>query len=64
MILQQGFEKALGRLAVASCLRKQIDHLSVLINSSPQVLLLTLDLHEHIVDEKCISISDVDASST
>ncbi len=62
MILQQAFEKALGRLAVASCLQNHIDHLSVLINSSPQVLLLTLDLHEHFVDEKCISIPDVDAS--
>ncbi len=57
MILQQAFEKALGRLAVASCLQKHIDHLSVLINSSPQVLLLTLDLHEHFVDKKCISKS-------
>lgn len=57
MILQQALEKALGRLAVASCLQKPIDHLSVLINSSPQVLLLTLDFHEHFVDEKCISKS-------
>ncbi len=32
-------------------------HYSVLINSSPQVLLLTLDLHEHFVDKKCISKS-------
>lgn len=57
MILQQAFEKALGGLAVASCLQKHINHLSVLINSSPQVLLLTLDLHEYFADEKCISKS-------
>ncbi len=57
MILQQAFEKALGRLAVPSCLQNHIDYLSVRINSSPQVLLLTLDFHEHFVDEKCISKS-------
>jgi len=32
-------------------------HYSVLINSSPQVMLLTLDLHEYFGDEKCISKS-------
>ncbi len=57
MILQQAFEKALGHLAVASCLQNHIDDLSVRINSSPPVLLLTLDFHEHFVDEKCISKS-------
>ncbi len=57
MILQQAIEKALGRLAVASCLQNHIDDLSVRINSSPQVLLLILDFHEHFVDEKCISKS-------
>ena len=57
MILQQTYEKALGRLAVASCLQKHIDHLAILINRSPQVLLLALDLHKHCVDAKGISKS-------
>lgn len=51
MMLQQTFKKALGGLAVASRLQKHIDHLAVLINGSPQVLLRTLDLHERFVDE-------------
>jgi len=54
---QQPPEKPLGSRFVASCLQKHIDHLSVLIHGSPQVLLPALDLHEHFVDEKSISKS-------
>ena len=47
--------KALGGLAVSLCLQKHIDHLSVLINSSPQILPLTADLHEYFINEKNIA---------
>ena len=32
-----------------------IDDFSVLVNSSPQVVLLTINLHEYFIDEKCIA---------
>jgi hypothetical protein len=48
-------EKPLSSCAVPSCLQKHIDHLSVLINGSPQILLLAADLHEHFINEKCIA---------
>ena len=54
---EQPFEEPLGCCTVTSHLQKHIDHLSVLIHGSPQVLLPTLDLHEHFIDEKCVSIS-------
>ena len=57
VILQQALEKSLDSVVVASCPQKHIDYLSVLSNSSPQVLLLTLDSHEHCVDENCIAKS-------
>ncbi len=57
VIFERPLEKALSSRAVPSGLQKHIDHVSVLINSSLQLLLLTLDLHEHFVDEKCISKS-------
>ncbi len=57
MLSNQPFEKPPGSCAVASCLQKHIDYLTILVNGSPQVLLPTLDLHEHLVDKKCISKS-------
>jgi hypothetical protein len=57
IISKQPFEKPPSSCAVASCLQKYIDYLSVLINGSPQVLLPAMNLHEHFVDEKCISKS-------
>jgi hypothetical protein len=57
IISKQPFEKPLSSCAVASCLQKHIDYLSVLINRSPQILMVALDLQEHFADEKCISKS-------
>ncbi len=38
-------------------LKKYIDHLAVLINGPPQIMLLTLDLHEYFINEESITIS-------
>ena len=55
IISEQSFEEPLGCCTVTSHLQKHIDHLSVLIHGPPQVLLPTLDLHEHFVDVECIA---------
>jgi hypothetical protein len=57
IISKQPFEEPPSSCAVASTLQKDINDFSVLINGSPQELLPALDLHEHFVDEKCISKS-------
>ncbi len=55
MLLQQPFEEALSNCAVPSGLQEHIDHLSVLISSSPQKLLLAADLDEDFINEKRIA---------
>ena len=49
MCLQQSFEKALSGFAVASTLQKDIDDFSVLIASSPQIVLHTINFHEYFI---------------
>jgi hypothetical protein len=46
-----------GCLAVASCLKINIDHFTVLVDRTPQILLLSPDLNEDFINEKCISIT-------
>jgi hypothetical protein len=55
VILKQPLEKSLSSCAIPSGLQKHIDHLSVLINSSPQVPLLAANLHEDFINEKRIA---------
>jgi hypothetical protein len=57
IISKQPFEEPPGSCAVVSTLQKDINDFSVLVNGSPQVLLPAMELHEHFVDEKCISKS-------
>jgi len=57
MIFQQPLEKALCSSAVAPLLKKHFNHLTILIDRAPKILLLTLDLHEHFIDEKGIAMA-------
>jgi hypothetical protein len=50
MRIQQSFEKTFGGFAVASPLQEDVDHFSVLIDGSPQVVLPTINLHEYFID--------------
>ena len=44
---QQPLEKTLCSCTVTTGLEKHIDHLAILVNSPPQVLLLTTNLHKY-----------------
>jgi hypothetical protein len=57
MCPQQSFEKVLSSLAIPTSLEKHIDHLTVLIDCTPEIVLLTMDLHKYYINEKCISIT-------
>jgi hypothetical protein len=48
-------EETLSRRAVPAWLQKYVDHLAILIYRSPQVLLLSADLHEYFINVKCIA---------
>jgi hypothetical protein len=50
MRLQQPFEEPFGCFAVTATLKKHIDDLTILIDSSPQIVLDTTDLDENLVD--------------
>ena len=55
VIFQQSPEETLSSRSVATRLEKHIDHLAILVNSPPQVLLLTTNLHKYFVDVECIA---------
>ena len=59
MFLQQSFKESLSCRTIPTFLEKHINNFAVLINCSPEVMLLTVDLYENFVDEKCIAISPV-----
>ena len=47
------------RHQVSTSLQIDIDHFSILIHSAPQILLLTIDLHEDLVEVECIAVTTV-----
>jgi len=55
VIFQQSPEETLSSSPVTTRLEKHIDHLAILVNSPPQVLLLATNLHKYFVDVECIT---------
>jgi hypothetical protein len=55
MCFQYTSEESLSCFAVTSTFQKDIDDLSILIDSSPQVVLYTANLHKDFIDEKGIA---------
>ena len=53
MIFQQSPEETLSSSPVTTRLEKHINDLTILVNSPPQVLLLTTCLYKNLVDRKC-----------
>jgi hypothetical protein len=53
----QALEESLGRIAIPARLQKYIDHLTVLINSSPQIVLFALNFHEYFIYIKSVTIA-------
>jgi len=55
MIAQQALEELLCRRTIAPTLNKDIDHFAILINSSPQVVLLSVYLDKYLIKIKRIA---------
>jgi hypothetical protein len=56
MLLQESLKEPLCSLSISPLLQEHISHFTVLINGSPQVVLLNMDLHEDFINEERISI--------
>lgn len=59
VIAQQTPEEALRCSTIPLCLQVDIDHLTVLIHSTPQVMLLAVYLHKDFIDVEGIAIASV-----
>ena len=47
----------MGVLPVTPGLKKDIDHLAILVYSTPKVVLLAVDLHEDFIDVESIAVA-------
>ena len=54
---QQLTEKARGGTPIAPELDEDVDHVTVLVNGTPQILPLALDVHEQLVQEPGVAAS-------
>jgi hypothetical protein len=61
---QQPLKEALCSLTITSLLKKYVHHFTILIDRSPQVMLLTMDLHKNFIDEEGIAVSLMLSSQT
>ena len=59
MTSQQAPEEPFSRSPIPPGLRIDINHLAILINSSPQIVLLTVDPYEDFVDEECVAVTSM-----
>lgn len=57
-------KKSLRSLSVSSGLQEYIDHIAILVNSSPQVVQLAINLHEDLINKESISVPLVFALQT
>jgi hypothetical protein len=57
-------DKSLGGLCVSPFLKEYINNFTVLVNGSPQVMLLPLDSHEHLINEESIAVALVLSSQS
>jgi hypothetical protein len=55
LTFQQLTEETLGRTPIATRLNKHVDHVAVLVDSTPEIVLLTLDVHEELIQVSRIS---------
>jgi len=55
VMFQQPLEETLSSRSVTTCLEKHIDHLTILVDSPPQVLLFARYLYKNLVDVECIA---------
>ncbi len=57
VFLQHSIEKSLSSFSISPFLEKHINDFTILIDRPPKIVLLAINLDEHFINEKCITIS-------
>ena len=57
MFLYHSTKESHSCLSISSVLKEYIDHFTILVYCSPQVMLFALNLDEHLIYEESITIS-------
>ena len=52
-------EETFRRGSITLCLQVDINHLAILVNSTPQVMLLAVDLYEDFIDVESVAKTSV-----
>jgi hypothetical protein len=52
---QQLAEEALGSFGIAPALHKDVEHLAILIDSQPEIMLLAADADKHLIEEPFVA---------
>jgi hypothetical protein len=64
VLVQQPLKETLCSLSISPFLQEHINNLTILIHSTPQIVLPPMDLHEHLINEESIAIALVLSSQT
>ena len=56
---EHSLEKPFGGFTISELLQIDINHLAILINSPPEIVLFAVDLHEHLIQKVGIAKSRV-----
>lgn len=64
LTVQQPAKEAFGRTLIATGLNKNTDHVAVLVNGAPEILLLTLDIHEEFIQMPNVTQSALSSSES
>jgi hypothetical protein len=52
---QKSFEESFGCLAITPFLDIDVDDITILIHSSPKIMLNAINLHKHFIDKDCVT---------
>jgi hypothetical protein len=63
MTTQKSLEESLGSGTVSASLKVYIYYIPLLVHSPPQIVLLTSDLYEDLIDVECVATLGADASA-
>jgi hypothetical protein len=64
MCPEQASKEALSSRPIALCLKIDINHFTVLVDSPPQIMLLAVYLHEDFIDVSGISVASMTSLQT
>jgi hypothetical protein len=64
MLSQSPLEETLRGLSITPVSHEYINHFTILVSGPPQIMLLSMDLNEHLINEESINVALVFSSKT